>query len=137
MRLRSALLAALAACGDAAPEAGTRDADPTADAAPSATIMEAQNLLPGELVEGIMTGGPSDAARIRLVAPMLLDWNIHSHATGHAVTVFEEYGKLTVDYEFVPTGDGDWYLLVRNSGNVTADIQFTVELYGAMTWRWQ
>jgi hypothetical protein len=138
MRFPSALLAALAACGDATPEAAPPDADPTADAAaPSATIMEGQSLLPGELVEGIMTGGASDAARIRLVAPMQLDWNIHSHATGHAVTVFEEYGKLTVDYQFVPTRDGDWYLLVRNSGNVTAEIQFAVELYGAMTWRWQ
>jgi hypothetical protein len=44
---------------------------------------------------------------------------------------------LTVDYNFVPPADGDWYLLVKNSGNVTADIEVTVRLYGAMTWRWQ
>jgi len=99
--------------------------------------METQNLRPGELVEGIMTGGPMDAALIHLAAPMQLDWNIHSHASGHAVTIYEEYGMQTVDYNFVPPADGDWYLLIKNSGNVTADIQVTVRLYGAMTWRWQ
>ena len=120
---------------DAAP-AG--DANLTIDAAPAReTISELQNLQPGELVEGIMTGGPADAALIHLSAPMLLDWNIHSHASGHAVTVTEEYGKVTVDYSFVPPADGDWYLLVKNKGNVTADIQVTFGLYGNMTWVWQ
>jgi hypothetical protein len=142
---RAALLAALlAACGgdDGVPNypdaARSADADLTVDATPAReTIMETHTLEPGELVEGIMTGGSSDAAQIHLVAPMMLDWNIHSHATGHTVTVYEEYGKVTVDYHFVPPGDGDWYLLVRNSGNVTANIDVQVGLYGNMTWRWQ
>lgn len=129
-------------CGDDGgklPDAAVAaDADLTVDVAPAReTIMELQNLMPGELVEGIMTGGPTDAALIHLAAPMTLDWNIHSHASGHAVTVAEEYDKVTVDYNFVPPADGDWYLLVKNSGNVTADIEVTVRLYGAMTWRWQ
>jgi hypothetical protein len=68
---------------------------------------------------------------------MMLDWNIHSHATGHTVTVYEEYGKQTVDYNFVPANDGDWFLLIKNSGNVAADIEVNVRLYGAMQWRWQ
>lgn len=131
-------LMALIGCGGNRMPDSTPDADPTIDAAPPrATIMELQNLQPGELVEGIMTGGTRDAAEIHLVAPMLLDWNIHSHATGHTVTVYEEYGKVSVDYHFVPSGDGDWYLLIRNSGNVTADIQVDVGLYGNMQWRWQ
>ncbi len=130
------MLVALVACGGAAGTAA--DANPAFDAGPAReTIAEVQNLQPGELVEGIMTGGGSDSALIHLVAPMLLDWNIHSHASGHAVTVYEEYGKAAVDYDFVPSGVGDWYLLIRNSGNVTADIQVEVRLYGAMTWRWQ
>src|SRR5262245_5983259 len=103
MKQYALLLVALAACGDdgvklpdAAPAA---DADLSIDAAPAReTIMELQNLQPGELVEGIMTGGPSDTALIHLNAPMLLDWNIHSHASGHAVNVYEEYDKVTVDY---------------------------------------
>jgi predicted small lipoprotein YifL len=137
------VLAVLAACGGKdAPQlpdaAAAADADPSIDAAPAReTIMEIQNLEPGELVEGIMTGGRSDTALIHLVAPMVLDWNIHSHATGHAVTVYEEYGKPTVDYPFTPPDDGDWYLLIKNSGNVTADIQVNVRLYGALSWRWQ
>ncbi len=114
------------------------DADLTVDVAPAReTIMETKTLQPGELVEGIMTGGASDSALIHMTAPMKLDWNIHSHATGHAVTVFEEYGKVTVDYPFVPPGDGDWYLLVKNSGNVTADIEVKVGLYGNMQWAWE
>lgn len=142
--MRATLLAAvLAACGgssdtrlpDAPPAA---DADPTLDAAPPReTIMATQALQPGELVEGIMHGGPDDAALIHLEAPGSMDWNIHSHATGHAITVHEEYGTMTVDYDFTPNTDGDWYLLIRNSSNVNADIQVTVGLYGAMTWVWQ
>lgn len=137
------LVALLAACGgddgtkipDAAPVA---DADLTVDAAPAReTIMELRNLAPGEFAEGIMTGGPSDAAQIHLMAPKILDWNIHSHATGSAVTVVEEYGAVTVDYHFVPSAQGDWYLLIKNAGNVTADIEVRVGLYGAMTWVWE
>lgn len=137
------VLAVLAACGGAdSPQlpdaAAAADADLTVDAAPAReTIMELQNLEPGELVEGIMSGGPSDSALIHLAAPMGLDWNIHSHASGHAITVYEEYGKTGVDYPFTPPGDGDWYLLIKNSGNVTADIQVNVRLYGALSWRWQ
>jgi hypothetical protein len=132
----------LAACGDDAPKladaAPGGDADLTIDAAPAReTIMETQHLQAGELVEGIMTGGPMDSALIHLEAPMKLDWNIHSHASGHAVTVYEEYDKMFVDYPFVPPADGDWYLLVKNSGNATAGIEITVRLYGDMTWRWQ
>ncbi len=138
------LAALLAACGgdDGLPNypdaAHAGDADLTVDAAPAReTIMEIQTLAPDELVEGIMTGGPSDLAQIHLVAPMRLDWNIHSHSTGHTVTVYEEYDKMTVDYPFVPPGDGDWYLLIRNSSNVTANIEVQVGLYGEMTWKWQ
>jgi hypothetical protein len=135
----AAFLLALSACGSGT-DARPPDAppDPTADAAPTReTIAETQTLEPGELVEGIMTGGSRDGALIQLVAPMQLDWNIHNHTTGHAVTVYEEYDKMTVDYTFVPPGDGDWYLLIKNSGNVTAGIQVRVGLYGAMAWRWQ
>jgi hypothetical protein len=137
-----ACVLAASACGDDGPKlpdaAVAADADVTVDVAPPReTIMELQNLQPGELVEGIMTGGAADAALIHLAAPEKLDWNIHSHASGHAVTVISEFDKVTVDYSFVPPGDGDWYLLVKNSGTVTADIEVTVRLYGAMTWRWQ
>lgn len=140
--MKRALLVFLAACGDDAPKlpdaAMAADANVAIDAAPAReTINEPQNLEPGEIVEGIMTGGAADAALIHLHAPMSLDWNIHSHATGHAVTVYEEFGKQTVDYNFVPSTDGEWYLLIKNSGNVTADIDVNVKLYGAMQWRWQ
>lgn len=132
------LLVALAACGRSGPSAGDVDAAAPVDAGPPRQmVMDTQNLQPGELVEGIMTGGHADVAMIHLAAPMQLDWNIHSHATGHAITLYEEFGKTTVDHVFVPPNDGDWYLLIRNSGNVTADIQVGVGLYGAMQWRWQ
>jgi len=140
--LLAALLVACGGDGDNAPKypdaAMAADADLTVDALPAReTIMEERTLEPNELVEAIMTGGPSDAAQLHLMAPMKLDWNIHSHATGTTVTVYEEYGKVTVDYRFVPPGDGDWYLLVRNSGNVTANIQVQAGLYGNMQWRWE
>jgi len=104
---------------------------------PRQTIAEMQTLEPGELVEGIMTGGRADRAELRLTAAMSFDWNIHSHATGHAMTIHEEFGEVAAEYSFEPTGDGDWFLLIRNSGNVTSDIQVRVDLFGNMKWRWQ
>lgn len=131
-------------CGDegAAPSpdaARPADADVTVDAAPPRERVTSRvPLQPGELVEGVMHGGAADAAILRLVAPTpTLDWNIHSHATGHAETVIEQLGQRTVDYRFVPSGDGDWYLLLRNGGTVAMDVDVDVGLYGAMTWVWQ
>jgi predicted small lipoprotein YifL len=143
--MRAALIAlALAACGDDGgvgyPDAAAAaDANLAIDAAPAReTIIATQPLQPGELVEGIMHGGSGDTALIHLSAPSAkLDWNIHSHSTGHAVTVFEDVGKMTVDYPFTPPGDGDWYLLVRNGGTVDMDVKVEVRLYGAMTWVWE
>jgi len=100
--------------------------------------MEGQSLQPGELVEGIMTGGPADHAVIHLEAPVAeLDWNIHGHAGGSTQTVFEEYNRMTVDYVFTPSARTDWWLLLRNSGPTDMTVQLRVELHGDMQWRWQ
>ncbi|MBL9019385.1 MAG: hypothetical protein JNL83_34675 [Myxococcales bacterium] len=138
------LVLAVAACGD---DGGTQlpDAAPAADAnlsvdaaPPRQTIMETQTLQPSELVEGIMTGGPSDLALIHLEAPLSeLDWNIHGHAGGSTQTVYEELNKMTVDYAFTPSAQTDWWLLLRNSGTTNMDVKVTVKLYGNMQWRWQ
>lgn len=139
------VLLALAACGDDDPTssypdaAKAADANLSLDAAPAReTITATLPLQPGELAEGIMHGGSADTALIHLSAPnTMMDWNIHSHATGHAVTVYEELGKMTVDYPFTPPGSGDWYLLVRNSSGQSVNISVEVKLYGGMTWEWQ
>lgn len=138
-----ALTAAVAGCGGdddpGVPDAPLVDADPTApDAAPREVITAIQSLVPGELVEGIMTGGPADHAVIYLSAPMMeLDWNIHGHENGSTQTVYEEYNVMQARYVFTPTSQSDWWLLLRNSGPVNMDIDVRVELHGAMTWRWQ
>jgi predicted small lipoprotein YifL len=134
---------ALAACGDdgpdATPDAYVPDADPSVpDAAPREVITATQPLLPGELVEGIMTGGADDHAVIHLTAPVAeLDWNIHGHADGGTQTVYEELNVLGADYVFVPSAEADWWLLIRNSGPTSMDVEVRVELHGDMTWRWQ
>jgi hypothetical protein len=143
--VRAALAATLlftAACGggdddtlqdwDAAPDA------PSVDAAPREVIMDSRSLQAGELIEGLMTGGPADMAIIHLEAPVAeLDWNIHGHAGGNVQTVFEELNKMTADYVFVPTADTDWWLLLRNSGPATMTVQVRVELYAGMQWSWK
>jgi hypothetical protein len=147
-RLAVAVVAiALAACGedpatqtDAAPPADAAiDADPTIDAAPPReTITATQPLAAGELVEGILTGGPSDSALIHLDAQTpTIDWNLHGHNGGGTQMVFEELGKMTVDYTYVPASNGDWFVLIRNGGSANMDVQVRVDLYGAMAWRWQ
>jgi hypothetical protein len=134
---------ALAACGDdgppVAPDAYVPDADPSVpDAMPREVITATQPLVPGELVEGIMTGGPDDHAVIHLMAPVAeLDWNIHGHAGGETQVVYEELNVLGADYVFVPSAETDWWLLIRNSGPTNMDVEIRVELHGDMTWAWQ
>lgn len=141
--MRAWIALALAACGG---EGSTKadaqvviDSDPSApDAMPREIIMETQQLMPGELVEGIMTAGPTDSAFIQLTAATAnIGWNIHGHDGGGTQVVHEEFDQMTVGYEFKPTSQTDWYLLVRNDGGVTMDIQVKVQLFGAMTWEWQ
>ncbi len=145
-----ALAIGLQGCGDDSSSAAdamppSPDADPLApdaarpDAAiPREVIMETQPLVPGELAEGIMTGGADDFAIIHLEAPAAeLDWNIHGHAGGGTQTVYEELNKMVVDYTFTPEAQADWYLLLRNSGPTAMDIQVRVELHHDMQWEWQ
>ena len=141
------ILLAVCACGDdggGGGGGGKVDAAPAADASmidaapPRELIMETQPLQPGELVEGIMTGGPADLALIHLEAPVSeMDWNIHGHPNNMTVVVYEELNKMTVDYSYTPSAQGDWYLLIRNSGPTNMDVKVRVGLYGAMQWQWQ
>jgi len=131
----------LVACGSdpATPADAAIDADPAIDAAPPReTIMAVQPLAAGELVEGIMTGGPSDRAVIHLDGPSAtIDWNLHGHQNGGTQMIYEEIAKMSVEYSYVPASGGDWYLLIRNGGATNMDVQVRVELFGAMAWRWQ
>ncbi len=132
-------LSAVAACGDdgaSAPDAAQIDAQPP-DAMPREVITSTQPLVPGELVEGIMTGDAQDVAVITLSAPGNLGWNLHGHANNATQVVYEERGVTTVHYVFVPPAQADWYLLVRNESTLNLDVPIRVELYGDLTWRWQ
>lgn len=132
---------AAAACGDDAStqlDAPVAIDAPVIDATPIRTIMESQSLVPGELVEAILTGGPGDYAGIHLEAPTpTLDWNIHGHANGGTQTIHEALDQMTVDYAFVPTAHADWYVLIRNGGGTDMTVQVKFELYGGMEFRWQ
>lgn len=138
-------LAILAACGDDGetpkqPDASVLvDADPQMpDATPREVITSRQTLMPLELVEGKMTGGPADHAGIHLSAPVAkIGWNIHGHENGGTQVVHEEFDKMEVNFIFVPSSQTDWWLLVRNEGQVAMDVEVRVELYGAMTWVWE
>jgi len=140
--VRVAAFLVLAACGgdpDTKPVDASFDSDPTApDARPDLIIEETQSLMPGELVEGIMTGGPPASAYIHLeaVSPHV-GWNIHGHANGGTQVVHEEFDQMTADYPFTPGTASKWYLLVRNDGAVTMDIKVKVQLFGPFTWEWQ
>lgn len=139
----AALAIALAGCGDDGGGSPAIDAAPIdqgtgIDAAPRQLIMETISLVPGELAEGIMTGGPSDYAVIHLEAPVAeMDWNIHGHEGGGTQTVYEELNKLGADYVFRPTSETDWWLLIRNSGPTTMNVVVQVGLHENMQWRWQ
>lgn len=129
----------LGACGDdgvGPPDATTIDAA-SPDAMPREVIMATKPLQVGELVEGSMTGGAGDTAVITLTAPTAdMGWNIHGHANGSTQVIFEEHDKMTVTYTFSPTATAEWYLLVRNEGQVNMEVVIKVELFGGMAWAW-
>jgi hypothetical protein len=143
VRRAACALALLVACGGGddpvTPDAYVPDADPSVpDAAPREVIDETVTLLPGELAEGIMTGGPDDHAVIHLTAlTATLDWNIHGHEGGGTQTVYEELDVMGADHVFVPSSETDWWLLIRNGGGVQMEVGVRVELHGDMTWEWQ
>jgi hypothetical protein len=138
-----AALALVACKSDDAPAADAPpaaiDADTSIDAAPPRETMNlVQPLAAGEVVEAVMKGGApggnGDRAIIKLTAPtMTLDWNIHAHPNGSTVTVHEELDVLTTEYDFIPNETADWFLLLRNGGGVSMDVQLEIKLYGAMT----
>jgi hypothetical protein len=138
------LVAWLAACGSGSDRRSIPDAAMAADAngidaaPPRELVSTSQPLQVGELVEGIMHGGPDDLALLHLEAPAgSLSWNLHSHQGGGTQVVYEELNKTTVDYQFVPAFGADWYLLLRNDGATDVNVKVTIGLYGAMTWKWQ
>jgi hypothetical protein len=138
----SLLVLAMTACGDDGGGTNVVDADPTVDVAPDAAprevVMETRPLQPGELIEGIMTSGPGDAAHIVLHGQFPeVSFNIHGHASGSTQVVHEEFKKMDADYVFKPTSQAKWYLLVRNDGTIAMDVEVRVEIHGDMIWEWQ
>ena len=134
---RAALLAlALAACSDDG--GGPVDAS-LVDAVPREVVMTSRLFDVGEVVEGIMTGGPSDHAVITLSAPTPdMDWNIHAHPNGGTTVIDEAFKQTSLDaYVFTPPEQEQWYLLIRNSGLTDLTIDIKIELFGEMTWEWQ
>ena len=133
--MRYLALAALAACGGGSSPAIDAAVDPPdASGPPRETFSVTQPFQAGELIEGLMPGGPDDRATIRLTAPVSeLDWNIHAHPGGTTVTVHEELNVMTVEFDFVPTEQADWFLLLKNSGPTNMDVEVEIDLYGAMT----
>jgi hypothetical protein len=130
----------LGACGDnlGAPDAALGPGDASAtDATPRQVVMDPHTLVPGEFIEGVMTGGPGDTVGIRLTAPVAkMAWNIHGHANGETQVVHEEFDQMTAEYVFQPTAQADWYLLVRNDNSTDMTVQIEVALYGDVQWRY-
>ncbi len=132
----------LAACGDndkgavpdpdaptIPPDGPLPDLPPPRETKTSTVPMEV-----GEVIEAKMIGGAADRAIIKLNAPaMELDWNIHSHPNGTTINVISQNNQMMVIYDFVPTEEAEWFLLLRNSGPTNMDVEVEVDLYGAMT----
>lgn len=137
---RAALLAlalSFAACSD---DGGSGPVDASlVDAVPREVVMTSRLFDVGEVVEGIMTGGPNDHAVITLSAPTPdMDWNIHAHPNGGTTVIDEAFKQTSLDaYVFTPPEQEQWYLLIRNSGLTDLTIDIKIELFGEMTWEWQ
>jgi len=141
--MKTWLLIALVACGGnggSTPDPDTLPPPPPDGPLPDLpppreTVTKTYSLAVGELAEAQMTGGAADRAVLRLSAPVAgIDWNIHSHPNGTTINVVVQEGVMESTYDFVPTEEADWYLLVRNGGPANMDIQVVADLYGAMTY---
>ena len=127
----------LAACGgddgstlpDGSPPPGT----------PREVVTETKELLVGEIVEGILAGGPDDRAVISVTAPgPILDWNIHGHVNGETQNLAEGYDAMSIHTELTPPANGDWFLLLRNRDEAPISVDIEIGLYGDMQWSgWQ
>ena len=135
-----ASLLAVAACGDDGhdhdhgPDAAV-NGDATPDAAVPADVeTSALTLAPGEFVEAVFEAGPDDRVRVLLSAPgESIAWNIHGHVGGETQVIVEGNDQMSVEYDYVPEAQEDWYLLVGNSSGAQTTIDVTLELYGGAT----
>lgn len=140
--MRALFLVLLVACGGGSdpvtpepdtsltpPDVALPDLPPPRETKTSTVPMEV-----GEVIEAKMIGGTADRAIIKLTAPAaVLDWDIHSHPNGTTIRVVSQNDVMTVEYDFVPDQEADWFLLLRNGGTTNMDVQVVVDLYGAMT----
>jgi hypothetical protein len=133
------VLLLLAGCGDnnttPDPDSALPSDGPPPDlGAPRETFTTTYSLAVGELAEAQMNGGTADRAIIKLTAVVPeIDWNIHSHPNGETINFYTEMNVMTATYDFIPTEEAEWFLLVRNGGPTNMDVQVVVDLYGAMT----
>lgn len=111
----------------------------TVDALATSTIDTTLPLQGGQLAEGLWSAKPGDSIVIRLLVPLPdLDWDIHAHPDGGTQTIIAEFARTSVDYNFSPPSDQQWFLLVRNHGSDEMDLQVHLEMYGGATWAgWQ
>jgi hypothetical protein len=114
-------------------------AGPDASTIPRQTVMLTQAFPPGLIIEGSWAAGPSDRIELELSSQTAgFDFDIHAHNNGGTQDVTSGFDQTTVDYDFAPTADGPWYLLLRNSSGVTMSIDIQMTLYGNATWAgWQ
>jgi hypothetical protein len=123
-------LAACGAHGGAAPDASTIVDE---------TFTDTAVLLPGVVIEGSWQAGANDAITIQLgTSEAGLDWDIHGHANGGTQEVSSGFAQMMIDYDFHPTQDGPWYLLLRNSSMDILRVDVRMDMYGKAHWvGWQ
>jgi hypothetical protein len=124
-------LGAFAGCGDnveTAPDAAT--------VLPRQIVTLTETLPPGTVVEGTWQANPGDQIRLYLTADAAkLDWDIHAHNNGGTQDVAYAFGQDLVAYDFQPTADGPWYLLLRDNSDDTLTVDIGMELYAGATWQ--
>ena len=120
------------ACGD---NAGLNVDANTIDAIPRQTVSAPVMLDPGMLVEGFWMAGPDDQIGLGLdTSVAALDWDIHAHQNGGTQEVVYGFAQVTIRYDFQPTEQAQWYLLLRNGGTTSLSIDVHMDLFGNAQW---
>jgi hypothetical protein len=128
-KLRTAALAVVFAVGACATKPHSPpDEQPQIISAPV-------SLAPGAVLEGSWDGGPEDELSFVLAMnDPVLDWDVHTHDDGGTQTYIVEFAVANASYTLDPTHDTTWYVLVKNSGSATEQLDAELALTPGTTW---
>ena len=104
-------------------------------AGPPKIVDASVTLAAGAVLEGTWNGGLGDS--LSFVFAMnnpVLDWDVHTHDGNATQTYIVEFAVANASYTLDPSHETSWYVLVKNSGSASENLQAELALSPGTTW---